>query len=94
VRLEVNHLAHKAQYHLKAFRTGFHSNDAYSAWLETGAPKDLSPSQQLHLNDLTRDLPVIDRRINSGADGKVSVEIPMRTNDVVLVELLRDTTQN
>jgi xylan 1,4-beta-xylosidase len=88
VRLQVAHLARAAAYRLEVYRTGYRANDAYSAYLEMGAPKDLSPAQVAHLNDLTRDLPETVRVLRSGADGKVAFNVRMNSNDVVLVKLV------
>ena len=87
VQLEIRHLARAEEYRLRVFRTGFHSNDAHSAWLEVGTPKNLTSSQLANLNDLTRDLPVADSIVSSGARGTISVEIPMNSNDIVLAQL-------
>jgi xylan 1,4-beta-xylosidase len=57
--------------------------------MEMGSPKDLTPSQVAHLNDLTRDLPETDRLMRSGRDGTIDVTLPMNGNDIVLVELVR-----
>src|SRR5690348_3633544 len=89
VHLEVKQLAPRTKYHLEIFRTGYHANDAYSAYLEMGAPKDLTAEQLTNLTALTRDLPETDRVVRSGADGKVEIAVPMRSNDIVLVKLLR-----
>ena len=70
-------------------RTGYHANDAYTAYMEMGSPKDLTPSEVAHLNDLTRDLPETDRMMRSGADGTIKVTVPMNSNDIVLVTLKR-----
>jgi xylan 1,4-beta-xylosidase len=89
VQLRVTHLAPSAAYRLEVHRTGFHANDAYSAYLEMGAPKDLSPTQVAHLNELTRDLPEENRIVHAGKDGSAEIEVPMRSNDVVSVSLRR-----
>jgi xylan 1,4-beta-xylosidase len=89
VQLRVTHLAPGAAYHLEVHRTGYHSNDAYSAYLEMGAPKDLSAQQVAKLAELTRDLPETDRVVHSRADGSVEVTLPMNSNDTVLVTLAR-----
>jgi xylan 1,4-beta-xylosidase len=87
VHLEVEQLAPRTKYHLQIFRTGYHANDAYSAYLEMGAPKNLTQEQLTHLNALTRDSPETERVVRSGADGKVEIMVPMRSNDIVLVKL-------
>ena len=69
------------------YRTGFRANDAYSEYLDMGAPAKLTQAQIERLQSLTRDLPEADRRVRSDATGVISVRIPMRPNDIVLVTL-------
>jgi xylan 1,4-beta-xylosidase len=78
-----------AAYRLEVHRTGYHANDAYTAYMEMGSPKDLTRSQVAHLNDLTRDLPETDRTVLSGPDGSIEVTVPMNSNDIVKVTLKR-----
>jgi alpha-L-fucosidase len=87
VQLQVLHLTPGADYHLQVYRTGFHANDAYSAYLEMGAPKDLTAEQLARLTALTRDLPETDRVVRSGADGGAEIAVPMSSNDIVLLKL-------
>jgi xylan 1,4-beta-xylosidase len=87
VVLTVAHLVPGTAYHFELHRTGYHSNDAYTAYLEMGAPKDLTAAQLAHLNELTRDLPQKDQTVRSGKDGNVKFTIPMHSNDIVLVTL-------
>jgi len=74
-------------YRLTVRRTGFRANDAYSRYLEMGSPKDLTPAQLDELQDLTRDVPESARQVSIGSDGRYSLQLPMRTNDVVLLQL-------
>ena len=85
-RLNFNHLA-PGKYRLRVKRTGFRANDAYSAYIEMGAPSSLSAGQLEKLRGLTRDVPEIDRKVTVGPSGAYSLDVPMRTNDVVLVLL-------
>jgi len=87
VHLQLTHLIPNAAYHLELHRTGYHANDAYSAYLEMGSPKELTQAEVAHLNDLTRDLPETSRAVQSGADGMLEVSVPMSSNDIVLVKL-------
>jgi xylan 1,4-beta-xylosidase len=89
VQLRVTHLAPNAAYRIEVYRTGFHANDAYTAYLEMGSPKELTAAQVAHLNELTRDLPETDKAMRSGSDGTIEFSIPMNSNDIVLVKLLR-----
>jgi len=85
-RLSFRHLT-AGTYRLQVKSTGFHANDAYSAYIEMGAPASLSGSQLARLRELTRDVPETERSIKVGPAGEYSLEVPMRSNDIVLVTL-------
>jgi xylan 1,4-beta-xylosidase len=87
VTLKVEHLVPGAAYRLRVHRTGYHSNDAYTAYLAMGAPQNLTAAQVAHLNELTRDVPEKDEAVRSGKDGTLECMIPMNSNDIVLVTL-------
>ena len=87
VTLRVTHLEPNAAYHAEVHRTGFHANDAYSAYLEMGSPKNLTEEQIVQLNKLTNDLPETDRLLLSGPAGSAEVTIPMNSNDILLITL-------
>lgn len=89
VKLLMTHLAPKASYRLEIHRTGYHANDAYTAYLEMGSPKALSADQVTKLNDLSRDLPDTSKIVESGQDGSIQIVVPMNSNDIVLVKLAR-----
>ncbi|MGB8029201.1 MAG: beta-xylosidase [Terracidiphilus sp.] len=89
VELQVTHLVPGAAYRLEVHRTGYHANDAFTAYMEMGSPQDLTRSQVAHLGDLTRDLPETDQIMHSGPDGTIKVTVPMNSNDIVLVKLER-----
>lgn len=91
VHLRLTHLATNTSYRLELHRTGYHSNDAYTAYIELGSPQELTETQIAHLNDLTRDLPETNKPVQSGADGTVNTTFPMNSNDIVLVKLVRNT---
>jgi xylan 1,4-beta-xylosidase len=86
VEVSVSHLK-PGSYRLQVHRTGFRANDAYSAYIDMGAPKDLTPVQLDQLRTLTRDVPEIDRVVQVGEDGSCRLLLPMRSNDVVLFAL-------
>jgi len=89
VQLQMNHLVPNSSYHLEVHRTGYHSNDAYTAYIEMGFPKALTKAEVSKLNNLTRDFSETDQAIESTADGTVEVNIPMKSNDIVLIKLER-----
>ena len=74
-------------YKLSVFRTGYKVNDAYSAYIEMGAPKALTDAQLKTLQGLTRDLPETTRDVSVGASGTASISLPMHSNDITLVKL-------
>jgi xylan 1,4-beta-xylosidase len=86
VELSVSHLK-TGSYKLTVHRTGYRPNDAYSAYIDMGAPKDLSPAELDQLRNLTRDLPETDRAVEIGKNGSYEFSVPMHNNDVVLVRL-------
>jgi xylan 1,4-beta-xylosidase len=89
VQLLIAHLVPNTTYQLRLYRTGYRANDAYSAYIEMGSPRELSTAQVAHLNELTRDLPETDKAVRSGSDGTVDLSFPMSSNDIVLVKLKR-----
>jgi xylan 1,4-beta-xylosidase len=89
VALKLEHLVAGARYAVSVRRTGFHANDAYSAYLEMGSPKTLTAEQLGRLNGLTRDVPERVETVKAGKDGSLAVEVGMRSNDLVLVTVLR-----
>jgi len=89
VLLQLNHLAPNSSYHLEVHRTGYHANDAYTAYLEMGSPKKLTKEQIVMLNDLTQDFAETDQAVQSTSDGTIEVSVPMKSNDIVLIKVGR-----
>ena len=87
-QIEVTHLA-PGHYTIKVHRVGYRANDAYSAYIDMGAPKDLTPAQIGQLDGLTQDLPESEKTVIVGKAGTARVEVAMHSNDVVLVTLDR-----
>ena len=94
VKLEISHLFPNTAYQLETHRTGYRANDAYSAYIEMGSPKELTKAQIACLNELTRDLAETDKAVRSGVDGAPEFFIPMNSNDIVLVKLKRSQGGN
>jgi len=87
VQLTVKHLAPDADYRILVYRTGFHANDAYTAYLEMGSPASLSPAQLARLQALTRDQPQLLMDARTSSDGTTVLSLAMKSNDVVLVKI-------
>ena len=89
VALKVTGLIPNASYRLQIYRTGYQSNDAYTAYIKMGAPKHLTADQVAHLNFITRDMPITDKLVKSGHHGVFTITILLNSNDILLVKLLR-----
>ncbi|WP_052034177.1 GH39 family glycosyl hydrolase [Sphingobium lactosutens] len=75
------------RYRLRIHRTGYRHNDAYSAYIDMGMPKSLTPRQIASLQALTRDEPEIMEEIVVKGDGRIDRELPISTNDIVLITI-------
>ena len=87
-RLTFRHVK-PGRYSLTVHRTGFRHNDPQTVYLEMGSPAKLSPIQVASLQRLTRDGAETRRAVRVPRSGTFAVTVPMRTNDVVLVQLVR-----
>ncbi len=67
-------------------RTGFERNDAYTAYLKLGSPKQLTSAQLDQLQSLTRDTPE-HQSLQVDSSGAARLSLPWREYDVVLVAL-------
>lgn len=74
-------------YRLVATRVGYRANDVQSAWRELGSPAQLTRAQVATLRTASNDAPAIDESVTVAADGKFTRVLPLRENDVWLVEL-------
>jgi xylan 1,4-beta-xylosidase len=74
-------------YRLALRQTGFDKNDAYSAYLEMGAPPQLTRAQEQKLREASTGKPEFERDVKIGADGWFDETLPLRENDVLLLTL-------
>ena len=89
VQLQLSHLVPNSGYHLEVHRTGYRANDAYTAYIEMGSPKELTKAEVSKLNDLTLDFAETDQLVESASDGTIKVSVPMKSNDIVLIKVER-----
>jgi xylan 1,4-beta-xylosidase len=75
------------KYKVTVHRTGFRTNDSYTAYIEMGSPKDLSPEQIDRLHQLSADKPEVITTLDVGTNGVANYRIPMRANDVLFIKL-------
>ncbi|MCY4753718.1 GH39 family glycosyl hydrolase [Pelomonas aquatica] len=84
--VELRHLP-PGRYRLTQRRTGFEANDAHTAYLKMGSPKNLDAQQLAELQGLTADKPELQRELVVGADGSARIRLALRSHDVVLLSL-------
>ncbi|MBW8844948.1 MAG: cellulase family glycosylhydrolase [Burkholderiales bacterium] len=84
--VELRHLS-PGRYRLTQHRTGFEVNDAHTAYLKMGSPKNLDAKQLADLQALTTDKPELQRELLVGASGTATVTLKLRSHDVVLLSL-------
>ena len=76
-------------YQLSFWQVGFEKNDACTAYLNMGAPAQLTREQEKTLRDAASGKPEFERVVKIGADGNFSETLPLRENDVLLLTLTR-----
>jgi xylan 1,4-beta-xylosidase len=84
--VELRHLP-PGRYQLAQRRTGYLANDAHTAYLKLGSPKNLDAKQLAELQALTTDKPELQRELVVGATGATTVTLKLRSHDVVLLSL-------
>ena len=82
VTLQPNHA-----YRLLATKVGYRANDVQSAWRDLGSPSQLTRAQVATLHEASAGKPILDEKVEVGADGRFTRNFELRENDVWLVEL-------
>lgn len=88
VRVQLQGLK-KGNYKLSISQVGYRQNDAFTAYIDMGSPAQLSKSQVAELKAKSTGKPTQERPIKVGADGEFSTSLPLRENDVYLLELTK-----
>lgn len=77
----------KGTYRLKLNRTGYRVNDTYSAYIDMGKPEKFTDTQIKMMHALSADKPELTKTVKIDAKGHFSLDVPLKTNDMVLVSL-------
>jgi xylan 1,4-beta-xylosidase len=85
LKLELSGLR-DGRYKLSIYQTGYHKNDAYSAYLEMGSPDQLTRSQVSQLNASSSGAATVIDEV-SVKNGRFARSMPLSTNDVFLLIL-------
>ncbi len=79
----------KGKYKLRISQVGYKRNDAFTAYIGMGSPAQLTRAQVSELKAQATGKPSQEKTIRVGRDGDYSLSLPLRENDVYLVELVR-----
>lgn len=86
VRLQLAGLPSGA-YRLLGYNVGYRSNDVQTAWRDLGSPAQLTREQVALLQSASDGSPALDERVDVRDDGVLQHTVPLRENDVWLLEL-------
>lgn len=78
---------HEGNWELKIYRVGYRQNDAHTAYIDMGSPRQLSKARVEALKAAASGAPAASDSIHVPASGVFEKELPLRENDVVLLEL-------
>jgi xylan 1,4-beta-xylosidase len=78
------------KYRLEISQIGYRANDAYTGYVDMGRPRQLNRGQVQKLEQENDGRPKETEMITINASGKFLKELPMRENDVFLVNLIRE----
>lgn len=76
------------KYELQLRRVGCHHNDACTAYLEMGAPAQLTRAQENSLRDAGRGGPESSSPVEINSTGVFAGTVPLRENEAVLLNLV------
>lgn len=77
----------KGNYTLAISQVGYKRNDPYTAYIGMDSPAQLSKQQVATLKSLATGKPLEEKPIKVGDDGRFATTLPLRENDVYLLEL-------
>ncbi|MET0264184.1 MAG: glycoside hydrolase [Duganella sp.] len=74
-------------YTLSVSQVGYQRNDAYTRYIGMGSPAQLTRDQVSELKSIANGKPSQQKTVRVGADGRFSIKLPLRENDVYLLNL-------
>ncbi len=86
VNVKIDHVPN-GRYELLIYKVGYKNNDAYTTYLEMGAPANLSLQQVTHLKEITAGIPISKKQIV--INGKYSQNFEVKENDIYLIKLIK-----
>ncbi len=88
VKVKLSHLA-PGNYQLQLYKIGYRANDAYATYLDMASPGQLTRQQVAQIKQANNGKPVT-TMVKVLANGLFEKELPMRQNDVYMVELKKE----
>jgi xylan 1,4-beta-xylosidase len=88
VQIKLTHLP-KGNYHAQFFCVGFEKNDAYTAYLKLGAPRQLTRDQVSRLKASASGAPEMENDVEVDESGNRETSLAIRANDMWLVKMSR-----
>ncbi|RZA05019.1 MAG: glycoside hydrolase [Moraxellaceae bacterium] len=79
----------KSNYKLVVSQVGYKQNDAFTAYIGMGSPAQLTKAQVAALKAKSTGKPSQEKIMNVSKDGILRVNLPLRENDVYLLEISR-----
>jgi xylan 1,4-beta-xylosidase len=86
VTLEISGVT-PGQKRVRSTRVGYRSNDLFAAWYDLGSPDHLSREEEAQLAAKTQGIPESDTTITVGTDGLFRHQLPLRSNDLIFLEI-------
>jgi xylan 1,4-beta-xylosidase len=80
----------EGEYLLKITKVGYQSNDAYATYLKLGSPSQLTKAQEQTIKTYNSGAPIVYEVVQIKTDKLFTYDLPLRENDVYLVELLKN----
>lgn len=75
------------KYTVRIYKTGYHANDPYSAYVEMGSPSQLTRAQVKTLKQNDGGSPIDQSTITVDASGSFEKQLPIRQNDVLMIKI-------
>jgi len=89
VQLKLTNVS-KGKYSLKVTKVGYKSNDAFATYFKLGSPNQLTKKQEMIIKEANAGNPEITKQMEVKGDRQFNYTLPMRENDVYLVELVKE----
>jgi len=88
VKLAMSHIP-AGKYRMEIYQVGYKVNDAYTSYLSFNKPSQLTRTQVDLLKKQNNGSPIVKENVSVNASGNFSKTVPIRENDVFLINLIK-----